>query len=151
VAVLRAGERWVVTGGVMASRAAGTPAQAMALFARAVERMDGSLLRALMPAEERPFWSLARADGLLRHPDHRPALLELVQRLMGEGLPFPPSSSLEEAGVERGHVAGSRTVTMGDSAGQIVFVREPDGWKILDLRPHAHFLSPEAPAASPDR
>ena len=51
----------MVPGGVIESRAAETPAQALVLFARAVNTMDASLLRSLMPTEERAFWSVASA------------------------------------------------------------------------------------------
>lgn len=122
--------RWVVTGGVIESRAAETPAQALVLFARAVNTMDASLLRSLMPTEERAFWSVASAGELLRHPEHRPALLSLLEGISSQAPPTTPPD-------------GVATVTVGEpSVGQIVFVREQDGWKILDLQPHEGFLPP---------
>jgi len=111
----------------MESGAAETPAQAMVLFARAVTTMDASLLRTLMPKEERAFWSLSSAGELLHHPRYRPALLALLQAITDQPV---PANAPDSGG----------TVTVGDEMGQVVFVREQDGWKVLDLRPHERFL-----------
>ncbi|MDP6945616.1 MAG: hypothetical protein QF464_15815 [Myxococcota bacterium] len=138
VSVAQVDGRWVLTGGILASRIAETPAQALALFSRAVMTRDASLLRALMPLSDRTYWSEERAGEFLRDARYRPVLESLVQRIAS--LPVTNSGP-----------AGPDEVTVGDDAGQVVLVREEDGWKVLDLRPHAHFSPEETrpPVSSP--
>ena len=80
-----------------------------------------------MPTDERAFWSLSSAGELLRHPRYRPALLALLQAISAQPVPAAAPDS-------------GGTMTVGDDMGQVVFVREQDGWKVLDLRPHERFL-----------
>ena len=139
VAVARTDGRWMLTTGGLASQVAETPAQAIALFTRAVTSQDAELMRALMPSEDRARWTLERTVQLLSDPGFRALLEALVDALRGVAVAEPAGAP------------GHRT-TVGGPEGQVVLLREVDGWKVLDLRPSDRFAprrAPDAPAPEP--
>jgi hypothetical protein len=120
---------WRLSSGVLASRFAETPEQAMVLLSRAVKDSDPALLLGLLPKAERVDWSEEGAASFLMEPSRRTALLALMKRLK-------PTASLQH------HPLNARSAVIGDASGQVVLGREDDGWKIMDLRPHERFMVP---------
>ena len=119
--------QWRLTSGVLASQSAETPQQALVLLTRAVREVDASLLLALLPSAERAYWSKERASSFLLEPSRRMALIALLKGLKSS---LPLSH----------HAADAQQVTLGDAGGQVILLREDDGWKIQDLRPHERFF-----------
>ncbi|MGM0576298.1 MAG: hypothetical protein ACQEXJ_11260 [Myxococcota bacterium] len=111
-----------IAAGVLGFRRASTPAEAALLLARAVRTGDWALLRSLLPAEERSHWTPARLAAAVRHPSVREAWEGLAAAIVA-GL--PEATWLDDG--RRARLEAGETT--------LVLVAEPDGWKVLDVRP----------------
>ena len=118
--------RWMLTAGVLDTRSAATVPQALVLLLRALRERDDALFLALLPKEERSFWSTERARELLSREPWRSEVSSFVESMVALGA---RARRQESGGV----------VTLGKPGGQIILTREEEGWRIRDLRPHERF------------
>ena len=123
---------WRVRSGVLGFRRCTTPEEAALTLSRAITGRDYELWLALLPSGERRHWTVEALADALGAPATWPAWERLAKQLRTA----LPAAGWLEAGM-RAHMA------VGEAT--IEFVREEDGWKVADVRPHGSFLRDRTP------
>ena len=130
--LVRVASGWQIRSGVLGLARADTPERALEAFARGILARDWELVAGLLPADAR------RQAG----PAH-------VARWIGEGARGERWRRLalalgdrrfrldESRGQIEAHVAG-----LEPAAPTVVLAREPDGWKVFDVRPRVEYTGP---------
>ena len=129
------GSAWRLVSGVLNTRSAATPRQALLLLSRALSERDPILFLALLPLDERLYWSKERAELLLAQRAWRSRLLALLE----EVLSLSTANEADDLGRQR---------ALGGPEGEVFLVREEEGWRIRDIRPHAAFKLAPTPSDS---
>lgn len=128
----RVASGWQIRSGVLGLARADTPESALEAFARGVLARDWELVARLLPADARRQADPAHVAGWIGE-GARGARWRRLAVALGD-----KHFRLEES---RGQIE-ARVAGLEPTVPTVVLVREPDGWKVFDVRPRVEYTGP---------